>query len=136
VFNEGEACIARELVEDNLVKGEDGSGYYFLFADGAGRLDGMACFGPVPATTGRAELYWIDIHPEMRRSGLGSELEAAVEEFLRRWDIVYLVAQTSSRPNYAPARTFYRSRGFLQVAEIPDWYADGDNLCFFRKTLR
>jgi ribosomal protein S18 acetylase RimI-like enzyme len=136
VFNEGEACIARELIEDHLAKGADGSGYYFLLADGPGRLDAMVCFGPVPATEGRAEMYWIDVHPEARRERLGTQIEAAMEEVLRGWDIKYLHCQTSSRPAYEPARSFYRSRGFVQVAEIPHWYADDDNLCFFRKDLR
>jgi ribosomal protein S18 acetylase RimI-like enzyme len=137
VFNEGEACIARELIDDHLVKGADGSGYYFLLADGPGRLDAMVCFGPIPATEHRAEMYWIDVHPDARRDGLGSQIEAAMEEVLiKNWNIKYLVCQTSSRPDYAPARNFYRSRGFVQVAEIPHWYADDDNLCFFRKELR
>jgi GNAT superfamily N-acetyltransferase len=135
VFNEGEAGIARELVEDNLVKGADGSGYYFLFADGPGRLDALACFGPIPATEGRAELYWIDVHPEARRTGLGTEIADAMEEVLRGWNIRYLVCSTSSRAHYAPARNFYRSRGFVQVADIPRWYAEDDGLCIFRKEL-
>ena len=137
VFNEGEAGIARELVEDNLVKGADGSGYYFLFADGPGRLDALVCFGPIPATEERAELYWIDVHPEARRSGLATQIADAMEEVMRRsWNIRYLVCSTSSRVHYAPARNFYRSRGFVQVADIPHWYAEDDGLCMFRKELK
>ena len=56
VFNPAEVAIARELVEEHLAKGEQASGYSFLFADGARGVDGYSCYGPVPGTNGRFEL--------------------------------------------------------------------------------
>ncbi len=42
-----EASIAEELVYERMAKGE-ASGYFFLFAEEAGRLLGYTCFGPIP----------------------------------------------------------------------------------------
>jgi GNAT superfamily N-acetyltransferase len=135
VFNDGEIGIARELVEDNLSKGAEASGYHFLFADGPHGIDGYACFGPIPATAGRWELYWIAVDPRAARAGLGRRLQAASEEAVRRMGGALLIAETSTRSDYAPARRFYLSQGYALLAEVPDWHDDGDGLAIFGKRL-
>jgi len=135
IFNASEIAIARELVETNLDKGEEGSGYHFLFADGANGLDGYTCYGPMPGANRRCELYWIAVDPDARRHRLGRRLQAATEEAVRAMGAVYLVAETSTLPQYEPARRFYLSGGFKQIAEVPDWLDDGDGLAIFRKPL-
>ena len=135
VFSDSEILIARELVDENLAKGEDGSGYHFLFADGANGLDGYSCFGAVPGTHRRFELYWIAVDPDARRLRLGRRLQAATEEAARALGGVYLIAETSTLPQYEPARQFYLSGGFKLIAEVPDWHDDGDGMAIFRKPL-
>jgi len=135
VFNEGEIAIARELVEENLAKGAQVSGYHFLFADGPGGIEGYACFGPIQGTAGRWELYWIAVDPRALRSGLGKRLQAASEEAARAMGGVLLIAETSTRPDYAPARGFYLAQGYKLLAEIPDWHDEGDGLAIFGKRL-
>jgi ribosomal protein S18 acetylase RimI-like enzyme len=134
-FNDAEIAVARELVDDNLAKGEEGSGYYFLFADGERGLDGYACLGPVPGAHRRCELYWIAVDPSARGRGLGRRLQHAVEDLARELDAVYLIAETSTIPAYEAARRFYRSNGFDLIAEVPDWHDDGDGMAIFRKRL-
>jgi hypothetical protein len=46
-----------------------------------------------------------------------------------------LYAETSSRPQYAPTRAFYRAAGFDPAAELPDFYAPGDGKVVFAKLL-
>jgi ribosomal protein S18 acetylase RimI-like enzyme len=135
IFNPAEVAIARELVEENLAKGEQASGYYFLFADGAGGIDGYSCYGPVPGTKGRFEIYWIAVSPTARRAGLGRRLEEATAAKVRAMGGVYLIAETSTLPAYAAARGFYLARGFKAIAEVPDWHDDGDGLAIFGKRL-
>jgi GNAT superfamily N-acetyltransferase len=135
VFSEAEIRIARELVEEALAKGAEGSGYHFLFADGPDGLEGFTCFGPINATVNRFELYWIVVHPEARRSGLGAYLLHASEEAARQLGGVRLFAESSMRADYAAARAFYVAEGFRQLADVPDWHDDNDGLAIFGKAL-
>jgi len=135
IFNDEEVDVARELIEETLAKGEETSGYYFLFAEGEDGLEGYACLGPIPGTHRRCELYWIAVDPDARRNGLGRQLQHAAEDLARDLGADYLVAETSTTPPYEAARRFYRSNGFDLLAEIPDWHDDGDGMAIFRKRL-
>lgn len=135
VFNNSEVAIARELVEETLAKGEEASGYHFLFADAERGIEGYACLGPVPGTHRRCELYWIAVDPASSGRGLGRSLQHAVEDRARALGADYLVAETSTLPAYAAARRFYLANGFTLIAEIPDWHDDGDGMAIFRKRL-
>jgi GNAT superfamily N-acetyltransferase len=135
VFNAGEIAIARELVEESLAKGAEASGYHFLFADGPTGVAGYTSFGPIPGTAARWELYWIAVDPSAHRSGLGRRLQAASEDAVRAMGCRLMIAETSTRADYAPARGFYLSQGYRLLAEVPDWHADGDGLAIFGKRL-
>lgn len=135
VFSEEETIVARELLEENLARGEEASGYSFLFADGVGGLEGYACYGPIPMTAGRYELYWIAVHPGASRSGLGARLTRASEEAVRAAGGTHLFATTSTRPAYWAARAFYLAQGYRQMADVTDYYSDGDGMAMFGKKL-
>ena len=109
VFSAEEIGIAEELVQDHLNRGAEASGYYFLFADGPGGLEGYTCFGPIPGTVRRWELYWIAVDPDARRGGLGRRLQRASEEAVRTMGGVFMVAETSTKPAYAAAREIGRA---------------------------
>ena len=135
VFSQDEVAIARELIEETLAKGAEASGYHFLFADGSHGLEGYTCFGPIEGTVRRWELYWIAVDPRAHRSGLGKRLQAASEEAVRARGGVMMIAETSTRPDYSPARGFYLAQGYRVLAEIPDWHDEGDGLAIFGKRL-
>jgi ribosomal protein S18 acetylase RimI-like enzyme len=135
VFRESEIAIARELVREARAKGEAEAGYHFLFADGAQDLDGYVCFGPIPGAVRRYELYWIAVAPGLRGSGLARRLQEATENAVRAMDGVILIAETSTRLDYEPARAFYRACGYALLADIPDWYDEDDGLAIYGKRL-
>jgi ribosomal protein S18 acetylase RimI-like enzyme len=135
VFSDEEIAIARELVEDNLARGNLASGYHFIFADRADGLDGYTCFGRIPGTEGRYELYWIAVREEARRSRLAARLLRASEESVRAMGGAMMIAETSTLPAYAAAHKFYLAQGYALLAEIPDWHKDGDGLAIYGKRL-
>ena len=136
VFSAAEIAIARELVEENLAKGDAASGYRFLIDDdGRGGIAGYTCYGPISGTEARYELYWIAVGAAARGSGLAQRLLSATEAAAKKLGGAWLFAETSTRPDYAPARKFYATNGYRLLAEIPDWHADGDGLCVFGKKL-
>lgn len=136
VFSPAEVKIARELVEECLAKGEEASGYQFIIADAPdGGIAGYTCYGPITGTEARYELYWIAVAENARRSGLAGRLLAATEDAVRQQGGPWLYAETSTRPDYAPARKFYAANGYRLLAEIADWHADGDGLAIYGKKL-
>ena len=135
VFSPSEIAIARELVEENLAKGAEASGYHFLIADRAGGVEGYTCFGPISGTNARYELYWIAVGLEARRAGLGKRLQEATEARVKAMGGKILIAETSTTPHYAAARGFYLAQGYALLAEVPDWHDDGDGLAIFGKRL-
>ncbi len=70
-FRSGEVEVALELVDENLAKGEEVSGYHFLFAEREGKTLGYLSFGPIPCTLGSFDLYWIVVDPQ-ERGGQGA----------------------------------------------------------------
>jgi GNAT superfamily N-acetyltransferase len=134
VFNEEEIMVAGSLAQEAIERGE-AAGYSFLFLDGAAGLDGYACYGHIPGTEHRNELFWIAVDAHARRHGLARALLAAVEEDARRAGGTHLFAETSSREAYAPAHAFYVSQGYTRHCIVPDYHADGDDLAIFGKKL-
>jgi len=136
VFSPAEIAIARELVEENLAKGDESSGYLFLISDGVEGIDGYTCFGPISGTERRYELYWIAVSPKSRGTKLAERLLSATEDAVRELGGPWLFAETSTLADYAPARRFYTSHGYQLLAEIPEWHADGDGLAIYGKKLK
>lgn len=134
VFSAAEIEIAGSLVRETQAR-MHGADYRFVIADGRGGIDGYTCFGPIPGTERRYELYWIAVDPSGCRKGLGRALLAATEDDARALGGTHLFAETSTRPDYAAARAFYVANGFVLRAVIPDYHADGDGLAIFGKRL-
>jgi D-alanine-D-alanine ligase len=133
-FSDEEIDIAVELVEERLAKG-DTSGYFFLFAEEENRLIGYTCFGPIPGTVHSFDLYWIAVDPGEQGRGVGRKLMAMSEMLMAQRGGVHVYADTSSRLQYEPTRSFYLSCGYLQEALLTDFYAPGDGKVIFVKPL-
>ena len=134
-FSGAEVDVAEELVAEHLAKGE-GSGYFFVFAESPqGQVLGYACFGPTPCTACTFDLYWVAVRESMRGQGLGKLLLCEVEDRLKSMGGGKLIAETSSREQYAPTHRFYLSCGFAQEARIGDYYAPGEDILYFTKKI-
>ena len=73
---------------------------------------GFACYGPHPLTEGTYDLYWLCVARSVQGNGVATALLDQVEKDLSTRDGRLLVAETSSTPPYATARTFYEHHGF------------------------
>jgi ribosomal protein S18 acetylase RimI-like enzyme len=133
-FSAEEIYIAEELISERLAKGED-SGYFFLFAEENQLLAGYACFGPIPGTLQRFDLYWIVVDPSLQRRGIGRSLLNAVEREVAARGGGRIYIDTSSRPQYESTRRFYASCGYREDALLRDFYAPGDGKVIFVKSL-
>lgn len=134
-FNDEEVAIAAELVEERLAKGVE-SGYEFVFADDeAATLLGYACFGRIPCTTNRFDLYWIAVEPEKQGRGLGRELLRAAEQRIVALGGARVYVDTSTKPQYAATRSFYERCGYELDAALEGFYGPGDGKAIYRRIL-
>ena len=133
VFNRDEVAVAKSLVVESLARatGE----YQFLFADGANGIDGYVCYGPIPGTDRRYELYWIAVSPRAGRRKLGLRLLRACEDAVREAGGTHIFAETSTLESYAPAHALYLAAGYALQANVPDYHADGDGMLIFARRL-
>jgi ribosomal protein S18 acetylase RimI-like enzyme len=111
--------------------------YLFLGAfTPEGILVGYACWGPTPATNRTWDLYWIAVDPALQGAGIGTILLEEVERRLVAHHARMLIAETSSRSDYAATRGFYGRRGYTEAARVRDFYALGDDrIIFVRRFL-
>lgn len=100
-----------------------------------GRVVGFAYYAPAAMTERTWYLWWIAVDKSLHGQGLGSQLLHFAEEEIQGRQGRHLLIETSSLPHYEPTRRFYLKHQYEQVAEIPDFYADGDNMVVFRKQL-
>jgi ribosomal protein S18 acetylase RimI-like enzyme len=131
-FNREEQELACEVIGEALAS--DTSGYSLLVALGPrDQLAGFICYGPIPITEKRWDIYWIAVDPQGARKGIGSKLLQAMETALGQGQRIYI--DTSSTPGYDSARNFYERHGYLVACLLPDFYRDGDHKIVFCKVL-
>ena len=134
-FYPDEVDIAVELIQERLDKG-DASGYHFVFATRDGAPAGYSCFGPVPATRGSYDVYWVAVHKNFQRSGLGAILMRETESDVLAMGGKRIYVDTSGRELYDPTRRFYLAMGYKAEAVLKDFYAEGDSKYIFSKELK
>ncbi len=134
-FYDFEVPVAVELVQDRLDQG-DRSDYHFIFAELDGRTVSYSCFGPVAATEGSFDLYWIATHNDYRGRGIGNLLIEETHRVIRGMGGRIVIAETSTLEKYTPTRHFYDRIGYTLEAKIDDFYKEGDGKVFFVKRLK
>jgi acetoin utilization deacetylase AcuC-like enzyme/GNAT superfamily N-acetyltransferase len=133
-FNHEEIEVAEELVRERIAKGES-SGYYFVVAEHQGRMAGYVCYGPIAGSANSFDLYWIAVHPEFQRRGLGRRLILETERLIYTAGGRRVYIETSQRSDYASTRIFYENCGYRLEATLKDFYAPGDSKAIYCKML-
>ena len=133
VFKPDEVAIALEVFDGaTAAPGDD---YWAVGAYRDAVLTGYAAFGPVPCTAATWDLYWIAVDPALQGSGIGRTLMAHCERVIAAEGGRLVVVETSSREDYEPTRAFYERLGYDPQAAIADYYAPGDGLVVYTKSL-
>jgi D-alanine-D-alanine ligase len=134
-FSSDEVEMAVQLVKESLRIGSQKSGYYFLFAELAGKVIGYACFGPIACTLSSFDLYWIAVHNAFRSAGFGKELLQRCECLIEKQQGRRIYVETSSRELYLPTHQFYSSCGYKIEAVLKQFYSPQDDKIIYVKVL-
>ncbi|MFO7370772.1 MAG: GNAT family N-acetyltransferase [Bacteroidales bacterium] len=134
-FHSYEVDVARELASLNLEKGAATSGYHFIVAHEADTMLGYCCYGPNPCTESSYDLYWIAVHKDHMKMGLGRQLMHLAEQAIEKLGGTLVWVETSGRAIYESTRKFYLSLDYDKVAALPDFYAPGDDKIVFMKRV-
>jgi ribosomal protein S18 acetylase RimI-like enzyme len=134
-FTDNEIGIAMELI--NIAADNPAQTDYHIFVyEDEDKVLGYHCTGRRPLTDGVYDLYWIAADPESPVKGIGKQLLDHAEKFVIQNNGRWLLAETSSKDEYANTRRFYLKNNYSIVAEINDFYTIGDNLLIFGKYFR
>jgi ribosomal protein S18 acetylase RimI-like enzyme len=129
-FTPVEVDVAMELVNiaANNPLQED---YHIFVYEQDGKILGYHCSGRRPLTDGVYDLYWIASDPESNIKGIGKSLLEHAEAFVKENKGRWLLAETSSKESYLKTRNFYLRNNFSIVAQIDNFYSEGDHLIVF-----
>lgn len=125
-FTAAEVEVAMELLEI-VINQPQQRDYEVAVAEALGKVAGYVLFGPVPATAGNFDLYWIAVDPAAQGTGVGQRLLEHVEEEVRQRGGRMVCLETSSQGGYSRTRSFYEKAGYLLESRIRDFYKPGDD---------
>jgi ribosomal protein S18 acetylase RimI-like enzyme len=125
-FTPAEVAVAMELLEI-VVNQPTQRDYEVAVAEALGKVAGYVLFGPVPATVGNFDLYWIAVDPAAQGTGVGQRLIEHVEEAVRQRGGRLVCLETSSQGGYSRTRSFYEKAGYQLESRIRDFYKPGDD---------
>lgn len=134
-FTQEEKNVAYELIETTL-KGSNE--YQFILAyeyTDKITLTGYICYGRTPMTASTFDLYWIAIHPNHLRKGIGRKLMMELVKIVKAENGTLLRLETSSQESYNETHHFYINCGFEKIAIIKDFYKKNDDLITYVKYL-
>jgi ribosomal protein S18 acetylase RimI-like enzyme len=136
VFTTDELRVVQEMLDTFLHPEPRDDHTFVVYRNGdPNSIVGFACYGPTPLADRIWDLYWICVDRTQQSNGVGSLLLDNIENEvgLRGGRAIYL--ETSSSPEYRPARDFYLRHGYECAARFSDFYAPGEDKVVYRKLL-
>jgi ribosomal protein S18 acetylase RimI-like enzyme len=134
LFYPYEMDVAIDLLNDQI-KWKEESIFSFIFADRNRECVGYVCYGPILTTDNRYDMYWIAVRKDLQGQGIGKILVNETEKRISGRKGRHIYVETSSREDYEPTRAFYRRNGYAEVARVPHYYKDNDDMIILMKTL-
>lgn len=121
-----------EMIAPYLAGGSDD---FWLAMEDPGRVVAFAYCAPERMTSGTWNLLLIAVSAEHQGRGFGAALMRRVEERSKAAGGRILLVETSSLPDFARTRTFYRREAYVEEARIRDYYQAGEDKIVFVKAL-
>lgn len=134
-FNAQEVEVAIEVIDDTLNPDKNDYRILVAVADDGEKVVGFICYGEIPMTDRRFDLYWVAVDPISGRQGIGRQLLAQMEAELCAEGPARVYVDTSSTPGYDSARGFYEKNGYRAACVFHDFYRDGDDKVVYLKEL-
>lgn len=137
LFPPEDSVILETLMADYFAREHDrGHACVLDTDDTSGEPLAVAYWQPAAATDRSWYLTMIGVRRDRHRQGRGAALLQHVEQQLHADGQRLLLVETSSTPAFERARSFYRSRGYVEEARVRDYYEPGDDMVLFRKVLQ
>lgn len=133
VFEDVEIDIALELVVDKLSNSD--STYQFLLAHEGEQLLGYTCYGEIPLTKKRYDLYWIAVNKHCQNKGIGAILLNETEKAIQAQDGEIIYIETAGLNDYAQTRHFYLKNGYQVAAQLSDFYWRENDKIIYKKCI-
>lgn len=131
-FNNDDHDVAMELI-DIACNFKAQTDYNIFVYESYGQILGYHCTGKRPLTDAVFDLYWIVADPASSIKGIGSSLLKHAEEFVQEQKGRWLLAETTSKESYDKTRKFYLKNDYKVIAQIDDFYSEGENLIIYGK---
>lgn len=111
------------------------TGHEAVVLESDGHVIAVAYLVPKELTDRTWELLMMMVAGWQQGQGHGTRLLQEAEVFLLERGCRLLLIETSSVPEFARTREFYRKNGYAEVATVPDYYADGVGKVSFVKKI-
>lgn len=79
---------------------------------------------------------YLAVHKDYRKKGIATQMLKEVENFVKNLKGRYIHILSCDTDLYIPARAFYEKSGYRKVAEIPDYYVEGEGRIDYFKSFK
>ncbi len=134
-FNQADAKIAMELIDDAIHRGDASDYIVDVLEDEAGLVLAYVCFGLTPLTDHTFDFYWMVVDSKYQGRGIGVMLFQHVESQVRSRGGKLLMCETSSLEGYSRVVLMYEKLGYQFVTRIKDFYRTGDDKIIYMKYM-
>ena len=135
IFTKQELEVAAELIDITLADPDKEEYIINCAVDADDHVAGYICYGEIPMTDGRYDLYWIAVSDSCARQGVGAKLLYYMENQTRKRGGKRVYIDTSSTQGYLAARSFYERNGYQVACILEDFYRSNDHKLIFMKQL-
>jgi len=136
-FEQTWAPNEKAIVEKAPVNSLIGKNHRYWYVEEKGEIVGAIGVRENKYGSGGYEMDsdYVAVHKDYRQKGIATQLLKALEEYVKASDGRYIHVLSCDIDSYKPARLFYEKNGYRKVAEIPDYYVQGEGRIDYLKKV-